>query len=280
MSTSGSKRDHVSRDVEERVSTAPSDIFKVGIRIPPFWPEEPEIWFSQIEGQFQIAGITSDLTKFYYVIGQLDRQFSCEVKDIITNPPVSDKYEKLKTELIKRLSASNEKKVQQLLMHEELGDRKPSQFLRHLQSLAAYQITDDFLRTIWISRLPTNIQTVLAAQPSANLEILADLADRIRDIAPSTQQVASTSSNQVFNLDNMAKEIAELRQQVKTLTMTMQNQQRPRSRSRHRDRSSTRSQSSHNRYPICWYHSKHGDKANKCIKPCNFSNSGNAKGSR
>lgn len=278
MATGGARKEHGGRDTGERVPTPPSDIFKVGIRIPPFWPEEPEIWFSQIEGQFQIAGITNDLTKFYYVIGQLDRQFSCEVKDIITNPPASDKYEKLKTELIKRLSASNEKKVQQLLMHEELGDRKPSQFLRHLQSLAAQQIPDDFLRTIWISRLPLNIQTVLAAQPSAGLDILADLADRIRDIAPSTQQVASTSSTQALNLDAMAREIAELRQQVKTLTM--RGNRRPRSHSRHRDRSSNRSQSSHNRYPICWYHSRHGEKAHKCIKPCDFGNSGNAKGNR
>lgn len=278
MATSKAKQDHAARDGEERVSTTPSDIFKVGIRIPPFWPEEPEIWFSQIEGQFQIAGITSDLTKFHYVIGQLDRQFSCEVKDIIMYPPAGDKYEKLKTELIKRLSASNEKKVQQLLMHEELGDRKPSQFLRHLQSLAGQQIKDDFLRTIWISRLPTNIQTVLAAQPSANLEILADLADRIRDIAPPTQQVASTSNSQVLTLDAMVKEIAELRQQVTTLTM--QNNRRPRSHSRHRDQSSNRSQSSHRRYPICWYHSKHGNKAQKCIKPCDFGKSGNAKGTQ
>lgn len=98
-------------------------------RVPQFWPEEPEIWLAAI------SGINSDITKFNYVIGQLDNKYSRRVIDNIINPPATDRYQKLKTELIKRLSASNERKLKQLLMHEELGDRKPSIFLRHLRSL-------------------------------------------------------------------------------------------------------------------------------------------------
>ncbi|XP_047025251.1 uncharacterized protein LOC124633922 isoform X1 [Helicoverpa zea] len=37
------------------MSIDPSNVFKVGVRVPPFWAEEPEIWFAQIEGQFSIA---------------------------------------------------------------------------------------------------------------------------------------------------------------------------------------------------------------------------------
>ncbi|CAK1593602.1 unnamed protein product [Parnassius mnemosyne] len=221
--SSGSHTQQLKQGVSgERASTDASDtsseVFKVGVRVPPFWPEEPEIWFAQVEGQFAISGITSDFTKFSYVIGQLDHQFSKEVKDIIINPPASDKYIKLKTELIKRLSTSHEKKVKQLLMHEELGDRKPSQFLRHLQSLAGPQVPDDFLQTIWTSRLPRSIQTVLAAQPSASLEVLADLADRIQDIVPSSPQVASTcpasTSTPGPSCDALTREVAELRRSL------------------------------------------------------------------
>jgi hypothetical protein len=277
----------------ERVSTAPSsDICKVGVRVPPFWPEEPEIWFSQIEGQFMIAGITNDLTKFHYVISQLDRQFSKEVKDIITNPPATDKYPKLKSELISRLSDTNERQIQQLLHHEELGDRKPSQFLRHLQGLAAKRITDDVLRMMWTNRLPASIQTVLAAHPSASLDILADLADRIQDIGPRcacSSHVASTSYSSGpdqprSSMDAMAREIAELRKQVQSLRTqdhgSGRSRSRNRNRSRRQSRSSTRSQSSYRKFPICWYHSKHGENANKCIHPCDYRKSGNATGSR
>lgn len=248
-----------------------SEVFRVGVRVPPFWPEEPEIWFAQVEGQFAISNISSDSTKFNYVIGQLDHQFSKEVKDIIVSPPSTGKYDKLKSELIKRLSQSHENKVKQLLMHEELGDRKPSQFLRHLQSLAGPSVPEEFLKTIWTSRLPRSTQTVIAAQTTASLEVLADLADRIQEIAPPTPQVASTSTGTPgSSLDVMVREIAELRKQMQALSSNMNRNSRFNHRDRSRSRSHSRSNSSHSKYPRCWYHAKFGSRANKCIKPCDF----------
>lgn len=272
-------------DAAEQGAASPGEVCKVGVRIPPFWPEKPSIWFAQIEGQFQISGITADVTKFYYVIGQLDQQYAAEVEDIITNPPATDKYSKLKTELIKRLSASREKKVKQLLIHEELGDRKPSQFLRHLQHLAGPGVPEDFLRTIWTSRLPNTTQTIIASQATASLETLADLADRIHDVVPSNPQVAamsSTSTASSSTMDALVQQVAALTKQVEALTAAQARRSRPRSRTpyRSRDRSnSCRSQTSFQKHPICWYHSKHGSRAKKCIKPCNF-NAGNAPGGR
>ncbi|XP_028166075.1 uncharacterized protein LOC114356893 isoform X1 [Ostrinia furnacalis] len=171
------------------------DVCRVGVRVPPFWPEEPAVWFAQIEGQFALSGINVDATKFYYVVSQLDHQYAAEVKDIIISPPANDKYEKLKSELIKRLTSSKESKIKQLLMHEELGDRKPSQFLRHLQSLSGTTVSDDLMRTIWSSRLPNNLQTIIALQKDSPLEAVADLVDHVHDIAPpSAAQVAMTSA--------------------------------------------------------------------------------------
>lgn len=178
----------------KHVSAPPYDICHVGVRVPPFWPQEQEIWFSQVEGQFAISGITSDATRFNYVTGHLDQQYSKEVKDVIIDPPVENKYERLKFELMKRLAASKKKKMQKLLMHEELGDRKPSQFLKHLQSLAGSEVPSDFIRTIWSSRLPSNIHALIALQLSSTLEALADQADRVRYIVSPIRQVASTSS--------------------------------------------------------------------------------------
>ncbi|KAL0892946.1 hypothetical protein ABMA27_014620 [Loxostege sticticalis] len=224
-------------------------------------------------------------TKFYYVIGQLDQQYAAEVEDIITSPPATNKYERLKTELIKRLSASRERKVKQLLDHEELGDRKPSQFLRHLQHLAGPGVPEDFLRTIWTSRLPSSTQSIIASQAKSPLEELADLADRIHDVVPPSPQVAaisaaSTSSSSM--LDTLVQQVAALTRQVEALTTAQHRNSRPRSRTpfRSRDRSSSsRSESSYKKYPICWYHAKHGSQANKCMKPCDY-NAGNAPGGR
>jgi len=133
------------------------------VRLPPFWPDRPGLWFAQAEGQFELSSATSERTKFNYVISQLEYRHAAEVEDIIMSPPANDPRTTLKTELVRRLSASRDQPLSQLLTHEEMGDRKPSQFLRHLNSLAP-DVPDDFVRNIWSSRLPPNIQTILAGQ--------------------------------------------------------------------------------------------------------------------
>ena len=47
----------------------------------------------------------------------------------------------LKTELTKRTSASEQRRLQELLSAEELGDRMPSQVLRHIQQLLGSMAT-------------------------------------------------------------------------------------------------------------------------------------------
>lgn len=249
----------------------------VQIRIPPFWPEKPAIWFAQVEGQFAIMRITDNAERFYHILTSLDRQYAAEVEDVLTGPA---DYNKLKSELIKRLSVSRENKVKQLLMHEQLGDRKPSQFLRHLQHLAGPGIPQDFLKTIWTSRLPTGMQPIIASQSSLSLDELAELADRVNDIATSAQYVAAAS---LSPLDELTRQVAELTKQVSALSAHAN--RRPRSRERrqqnHRDRSSSRrTQSNYRRHPVCWYHHKHGSQAQKCIKPCDFKTTGNNPGSQ
>lgn len=267
-------------DAEDKTFT-PSDICRVGVRLPPFWPEEPAVWFAQIEGSFALSKIKDDDTKYFYVSAQLEHRYAAEVKDILVNPPATGKYETLKSELIKRLSASREKEVTQLLMHEELGDRRPSQFLRHLRHLAGKNIPDDFIRTIWTSRLPASLQTVIASQPESTLQALADLADKVHDLVPSSPQVASADAGHSAILDRLSKEVAELSRQVKMLTTNNNNsgRSRPRNRNRQRSKSLTRSHSSYRKFPNCFYHNKYGDNARICVKPCDYMQ-GKASGSR
>lgn len=246
------------------------------IKIPPFWPEKPAIWFAQIEGIFAIYKINDDTTKFYHILGNLDRQYATEVEDILVGPP---DYNRLKAELIKRLSASRENQVKQLLMHEELGSRKPSQFLRHLQHLAGPKVPEDFIKTIWTSRLPAGIQPIVASQTSLTMGALAELADRINDIAPSTREVAATSSSSP--IDELTRQVAELTRQVSALTAQAGHRSRSRDRGQgYRSRSpSHRSDSCYRRFPVCWYHSNFGTEARKCLKPCDYK-AGNALGNQ
>jgi hypothetical protein len=60
-----------------------------------------------------------------------------------------------------------EQRIHQLLALEEMGERKPSQLLRHLNSLDP-DVPDDFLRSIWSRRLAPNVRVVLAGQPEGD----------------------------------------------------------------------------------------------------------------
>lgn len=263
--------------------TAGPSVSRVSVRLPPFWPEDPEVWFVQAEAQFQISGIKDDTTKFYHVISQLDQRYIREVKDIVKNPPATGKYEKLKIELSKRLSISREHQITQLLSHEELGDRKPSQFLRHLRTLAADGVKDEFLRSLWSSRLPPHVQAIIVSQTSGSLEDVAELADKICEVTPSpSHQLASTSAAS-SNFDALLKRIddmiasriqTELKQQISQLNINS----RGRSSSRRDFRSRSKSRNRSKTPGVCWYHNNYGEKAKKCTSPCNYK-SGNYHGS-
>jgi len=76
-----------------------SHIIKIAVRILPFWPEEPELWFTQLEGQFILCGITND-AKYAHVLSKIEPKQAWEIKDVITRPPAADKYRTLKKAFI------------------------------------------------------------------------------------------------------------------------------------------------------------------------------------
>ena len=64
-----------------------NEVAGISVKIPPFWAEQPALWFAQVEAQFLVAGITQDATKFGHVVGKLEGRYAIEVADIITDPP-------------------------------------------------------------------------------------------------------------------------------------------------------------------------------------------------
>lgn len=126
----------------------------VCVKVPPFWPEEPALWFAQLEGQFVLASITAD-SKYNYVISNLEFKYVSENKDIVKNPPGANNYDKVKTELIPRLSSSQEQRVRQLLTHEDIGDRKPAQILTAPTKFGRSERTRRFC-TFYLVEAPAN----------------------------------------------------------------------------------------------------------------------------
>ena len=99
---------------EDSVASTGSTLAGVSVKLPPFWSADPEVWLFQVEAQFSTKGIVSQKTKYDYVISSLTPEFAMEVRDLLLNPPADNPYDTLKTQLIKRTTASEQRKLQQL----------------------------------------------------------------------------------------------------------------------------------------------------------------------
>ena len=121
----------------------------------------------------------------------------------------------------------------------------------------AWETDNAFIRELFMQRLPANVRMVLPSTPDmGNLDELAQLADKIMEVAiPSGPTIAAVSST-TSELEHLRKKVAEL----KSLLQGLRSPKQP----------STRCSPSPNRQPqeqLCWYHNKYGDNAQKCKPP-------------
>lgn len=246
------------------VATSPmygNFVSRVSVKVPPFWSDHPEIWFAQIEAQFAVSGIVADETKYSTVIAAIESQVLVQISDAVLKPPATGKYEFLKKCIIERFCESEQKKIQKLLSDMHLGDRRPTQLLNELRSLAKDRVSDDFLASLWLQRLPQNVRAILQAS-NAELSELAKLADKILEVSD-YRQLAAVSTSTTPNEATLLQRIAVLEERLEKL-----------GRSRSSSRSSNRKKSQRSATPsaekFCWYHWKFGEAATKCRQPCEF----------
>lgn len=155
--------------------------------MPEFIADDPEMWLQLADKSFGLARITNEYTKLSYVVTALNQHVITDVRDIVMSPPAQNPYTALKSALISRMNASQEQKTRRLLEREEMGNSKPSQFLRRLKALAGSSVSQSLLRTLWLGGLLQNIQAILATQKSVKLEDVSELAGAIiESISPKT----------------------------------------------------------------------------------------------
>lgn len=257
----------------------------VAIKLPPFWPADPALWFSSIEAQFALRGVTTQQTKFYYVVAALGPQEAAEVRDVIMSPPAETPYDRIKEALTKRTTATEQERLQQLLSLEVLGDRKPSQLLRRMQQLLgdqASKMDDSFVRHLFLQRLPSTVRMILTAATAKSTEVLAQMADNMMDACPPT--IAATEAKSFdatapgtadsANIESLRTEVAQLSALV---TKALQRQKSPGPRRRpspHRSSFDQTSAAAANS-SYCWYHASFGSSARRCRPPCSFAGNAN-----
>lgn len=136
-----------------------------------------------------------------------------------------------------------------------------------MSQLGSLSVSSELLKTLWLQRLPTTMQSILATSEDS-LPNLARMADKISEIEqPQTYAVSSDAVNK-----NMAETIKQLTEEIAELKSSFRKQQR--STSKNRSRSHNRSRDPPDTR-ACWYHRKFNEKAKKCVAPCKYNSKNN-----
>lgn len=156
--------------------------------------------------------------------------------------------------------------MRRLIEKEELNDRKPSSLLRHLQTLAGASVCEKMLKTIWMNRLPVQIQGHLLSQPdTSSFQELGDLADKLHELKqPAAWHACATSQQNKPGCSS--EDMAFLHQKVDELTRVVAGLTNAPRHRRARSRSGSRPRNN----KLCWYHDRFGSSAKKCCQPCSW----------
>lgn len=214
----------------------------VAVKLPPFWPEDPDTWMEQVEAQFAIRGIVVDSTKFYHVVAALDPPTARRLRDTIRNAPDGARYPALKARLVTAFGLSENERANRILNMHSLGDRKPSELMDEMLALADGHAPCFLFKQIFLNLLPLDLQLPMAAVEFTDTRAFSLHADRLWEAKSATS--ASNAINKVGAKAAPRRALAP--------------------------------SGEHNADGLCFYHARFGSNARKCSAPCSYSGNGPA----
>ncbi|CAB0042244.1 unnamed protein product [Trichogramma brassicae] len=229
-------------------------------RLPAFWRSDPDLWFLQVEAQFNIHQVTSDSTRFNMILTVLDPETISEVSDIIRAPPAQDKYTTLKDAIVARLTDSPDTQLHKLLGTIELGDKRShrSFYCRCVRSPAHERQTTSYAYA-GLTCCPT--QRDGCSRSSKTRPLMSSRPSQTTSYTPSDPRW-SAGNRRAPRCDrptdrNYARSSLQRRDQPRGRSRS-----RTQPRSQSRPRSPTPHRGSTEGY--CWYHERYGDVAEQC----------------
>lgn len=105
--------------VANDAANAGANIYAATIKLP-----DAQQWFQHIKAQFQLRGITQDVTKYFYIVAVLDASTTARVIVLLEAPPADGKYNALKAFLLP-YELWEVERADGLLSLNSLGNSKP-----------------------------------------------------------------------------------------------------------------------------------------------------------
>ena len=225
----------------------------VSLKLPTFWPERAEVWFAQAEAQFSTRGVTSDTTRYHYIVQALDQDTATRVLDLLLQPPDTEKYKALKQRLLDTFTLSDAQRANLLLNMPGLGDSKPSQLMDKMLALLGDHPPCFLFHEIFLQQLPAHIRAHLVQAKLTDCRAMALAADALWTASGSSINAVQHTAN------------ATPRNNVSKFRPTFARA------------SPTQLSTNHPVEPsgLCFFHQRFGDAARQCRPPCTFPGKGN-----
>ncbi len=236
---SDSDQDEFHDSIQESNMPNADQVSAVSLKLPEFWTTTPAGWFHTVEAQFHVRNITADETQYYYVVSALGSSPATAIAGFLNNPPAANRFQAIRTELLKVYEPSEQQKKRTLTSLGDLGDRKPTELLRYMKTLHNPPKDDVLFMTLFLDKLPPTARAILAATKWDDIDKLAEAADEV--VAQDTGHLPTAAVRYKNNRNSQPNRPAQSQQPG-----------------------------------VCWYHRKWGKDAQKCTAPCSYQGNGQA----
>ena len=209
----------------------------VALKLPVFWIDQPRVWLQQAEAQFALKNITSDVTKYHYVVAALDQTTALRVIDVLEDPPQHGKYDNLRRRLTDVFGLSPRQRADRLLEFgaHSLGDMRPSQLMDEMLGLLGGHRPCLLFESLFLKSMPEDVRMQLTTASFDDPRALAKTADALWQ--------ARGQASVVSAADNRSPPTSNNRTQRNARPIATD---------------------------ICYYHQRFGNAARKCKPPCTF----------
>jgi len=233
-------------------------VAKLAVKLPDFWTDDPDLWFLHAESAFRNSQVTQSQTKFDHVIQKLPQNIMVSVQGLIMNATSSSTpYEELKAKLVSSYTLSRWQRINKLIHHPALGDRRPTALMDAMLALLPDdEVPGSLFLGLFLERLPVEMRDHLVANEFKTPSEMALHADKLWD-ARRTQ-----TSDPLLAAAATSPSRARACEQGSTSP-------------------SRRAQTPGPATPgECYFHKRFGSTANNCRPPCNFPGNARADGKR
>ena len=225
--------------------------FAASVKLPEFWQSDPAAWFQHVEALFHLRRITEDDSRYFLVVAALDQHSTRRVMQLLRDPPRHGKYAALRQLLLRRYSLSAAERADKMLSLPGLGDGSAVDLMDSMLSLLGSDVGGFLFPHIFLRQLPPPVRAALANSPclaASDYRGLAEEADRV---------LLATRRFSVQGVSSDPRQPTAEGEDPAVVAGVSGRRQRGGA--------------------LCFFHQRYGSKARRCVPPCTFEVSGNAR---